>query len=629
MSIQGFTTFPAGISTFDCLLSIYALQLADNFTIIRGKHSIKFGADLRKDFFARSQSNQRSGVFSFNSTLTGNLLQPAGTGFGLASFMLGAVASATVETDQPVSYYGYSQSYYAQDDWKVTRRLSINLGLRWDWQGSPEETHNRISNFNPFVTNTNDGTHGGLQFAGVNFGKSLVRPGYTDFAPRIGLALDPFGGGKTSIRAGYGIYYPLTFTSIYFPETTPGMNANNTTYLGPGGSTLRPAFQLKEGFPYAPPLPLGVALGAGGLEGQTVSWVPPNNRTPYSQQWTLTVQHQLRGGFLLESGYSGNKGTRLPTPNYDLNQLPPQYYSMGQALLQSVPNPYAGKVSGTFSAPTIALQQLLRPYPYYGNINVTDPRAGSSSYHSALASVEKRMSNGLVLLASFTFGKLINEGTSAITSSQANGDQLSLGNAYRLGNFNRRLERALDPTDSAKHFVFSGVYELPFGVGKRWKSSNAVLNSVIGGWQLNTVTTLQDGLPLVIRGANNFIADRPNSTGQSAAVSNPTVSQWFNPSAFVNPSPFTIGNVGRTLPDVRGPGIIGIDFSIFKNTIFHEHWNVQLRAEAFNVINHVNLLEPNGTFVPGSNGQNISGTFGVITAARDPRLLQLGLKLLF
>ena len=629
MAVQGFQQFPAGISTYDCLLSIYALQLADNFTWIQGKHSVKFGLDLRKDFFGRSQSNLRSGTFSFNSTLTGNLQQPAGTGFGLASFMLGAVANATVETDQPVSYYGYSQGYYAQDDWKVTRRLTLNLGVRWDYQGSPRETHNRISNFNPYVTNPKNGTRGALQFAGLDFGSSLVLPSYDNFAPRVGLALDPFGDGRTSIRAGYGIYYPLTFTSIYFPETTPGMNANITSYVGAGGSTLVPAFQLKNGFPYTPPLPLGSALGPGGLEGQAVSVVPPNGRTPYSQQWTLTVQRQLPGGLLLETGYSGNKGARLPTANYDLNQLPPQYYSMGQALLQSVPNPYAGKVTGAYSGATIVQQQLLRPYPYYGNINVTDPRAGSATYHSFLASVEKRMSNGLVLLGSFTFGKLINEGTSAISSSQANGDQLNLGNGYRLGEFNRRLERSLDPTDSAKRFVFSAVYELPFGAGKRWRSSSRVLNGVIGGWQFNNVTAMQDGLPLVIRGANNFIADRPNSTGANASLSNPGIAEWFNTAAFVNPPPFAIGNLARTLPNVRGPGIISVDLSVFKSTIFHERWNIQFRAEAFNVINHVNLLEPNATFVPGTNGQNSSGSFGVITNARDPRLMQLGLKFLF
>jgi len=193
----------------------------------------------------------------------------------------------------------------------------------------------------------------------------------------------------------------------------------------------------------------------------------------------------------------------------------------------------------------------------------------------------------------------------------------------------RRLERSLDSTDSAKRMVFSGLYELPFGDGKHWTSSSRALSMILGGWQINSIVTLQDGLPLVVRGANNFIADRPNSKGASARLSNPTLSRWFDTAAFINPAPFTIGNVGRTLPDVRGPGTINIDFSLIKNVRIRESWNLQIRAEAFNVVNRANFRSPDTTFVPGASGQNISGSFGTITSARDPRLMQLGLKLMF
>jgi hypothetical protein len=629
MNIQGYQGFPAGISTFDCLLSIYTLQLVDNFTILRGKHSLKFGLDIRKNRFNRSQTSNRSGSFNFNSTLTGNLQQPAGTGSGLASFLLGAVASASAETDQPVTWRGYSQAYYAQDDWKLTQRLTLNLGLRWDYQHEPSESHNRISNFNPYGRNPQDGVLGRLEFAGIDFGMSIVGPNYRNFAPRVGFALDVFGNGKTALRGGYGIYYPLTFSQIYYPESNLGFNSNTTSYLGPGGSTQFPAFQLQQGFPTLPIPPLGAKLGPGGLEGQTVSYIQPNGGKPYSQQWTFTVQHELPGRFLLETGYSGNKGTRLVTANYDLNQLDPQYYSLGIALQQQVSNPYAGLVGGVFGGPSIARQQLLRPYPYYGNINVTDPRQGSSTYHAFLLNLEKRMSNGFVLLATYSFGKLINEGTSAIGSSQANGDQLNVGNGYRLGNINRRLERSLDPTDSAKHLAVSSVYELPFGPGKHWPVANRALKPLVHGWQVNGVAALQDGLPLVIRGANNFLADRPNSTGTTGHLQNHARDAWLDTSQFTNPPSFTLGNVARTLPDVRGPGIFSIDLSVAKTTSFGERFKLQFRAESFNFPNHVNLLEPNTTFVPGSNGQNISSTFGTITSARDARILQLGLKLLF
>ena len=152
---------------------------------------------------------------------------------------------------------------------------------------------------------------------------------------------------------------------------------------------------------------------------------------------------------------------------------------------------------------------------------------------------------------------------------------------------------------------------------------------MIGGWQINTVTVLQTGLPLVIRGANNFLADRPNSTGASARIESPGRDKWFNTTQFINPPEFTFGNVGRTLADVRAPGIVNIDLSVIKNTRIRERWNVQFRAESFNFANHVNLLAPNTTFVPGGDGRNINSTFGTITSARDARIVQLGLKILF
>jgi outer membrane receptor protein involved in Fe transport len=637
-AIAGYRTFPAAAS--NQLLYMTALQLQDNVSIIKGKHALRFGFDIRKNEFNRSITSASSGLFNFASATTANYQSPAGTGSALASYLLGAVSNATVETDQPVSWEGWSQAYYAQDDWKVTRRLTLNLGLRYEYQQVPRERWDRISNFNPYGANPNDGTLGRLEFAGKDFGDAPVLPDYTNFSPRAGFALDLFGNAKTAIRGGYGIYYPSTFTTSFFSDVSQGFNSVQTVYLGPGGSTQIPAFQFQNGLPSPPIQPLGRALGPSAFESQGVNYVKVNGRTPYAQQFALTVQQQLPRGYLLEVGYSGNKGSRLVTGGgttanggaggaYDLNQLDPKYYGLGQALNQQVPNPYAGKVSGIFGSPTITLQQSLRPYPYYNNINVTTPREGSSIYHSYLVNVEKRMSNGFVLLASYTFGKLLGEPTSVTLPGQAMSDQVNAGTGYRLGRFNRRLERSLDPTDSAKHFVLSSVYELPFGTGKRWSSSRALLNAFVGGWQLNGVLVLQDGLPMVIRGANNFIADRPNSTGVSGKLGDPSRYEWFDVTQFVNPAPFTIGNVARTLPDVRGPGIANIDLSVLKNTRVHERWNVQFRAESFNFANHVNLLQPNTTFVPGADGHNSSSTFGTITSSRDARIIQLGLKILF
>lgn len=203
--------------------------------------------------------------------------------------------------------------------------------------------------------------------------------------------------------------------------------------------------------------------------------------------------------------------------------------------------------------------------------------------------------------------------------------------AYQSPSFNRRVERSIHSTDSGKRFVFSAVYELPFGPGKRWNATNPVLRRIVEGWQLNGILTFQDGLPLSIRGANNQAADRPNSTGQSAKLpsSERSVGRWFDTSVFLNPALFAFGNVGRLLPDVRGPGINNIDLSVIQDTGLTEQFKVQFRAESFNFANHTNLLIPNTTFSQGADGRNQSAQFGRITRARGARVVQLGMKLIF
>jgi hypothetical protein len=244
-----------------------------------------------------------------------------------------------------------------------------------------------------------------------------------------------------------------------------------------------------------------------------------------------------------------------------------------------------------------------------------------------MLSAERRTGRGLTIMFSYTGGKVISDSL-ALPQSDF-GENAARESGFQDGKYNRRAERAVDPQDVAQRAVISSVYELPFGPGQRWNVSNAFLSRIVGGWQINTIGTFQTGLPIAITGANNQLASRPNSTGQSAKLENPTAARWFNTDAFVNPPEFTYGNVGRTLPDVRSPGTVNWDLSLLKSTQITEGVNLQFRAEAFNVFNHVNLGQPGTAFVPGANGKNSSGAFGVITSARDPRQIQLGLKLRF
>lgn len=626
MNIQGYPSWPSSLATLKGFITNHSVQLLNNVTKTLGKHTLKAGLDLRQNQYNLLQCNRCSGEFSFNNVLTGNPLQPAGTGDGLASFLLGAVATGSVESAQGITYQSISHSYYFQDDWKALPRLTLNLGFRYDYQQVPGERFNRLSNFNPFAANPRNNLPGRLEFAGQEYGRTAVGADFNDFSPRFGFALDLTGNGRMAIRGGYGIFYPYTFRGDYF-ESITGFGTTLTTYAAPGGNTQFPAFYLPDGLPSAPVQPLGRQLGPSAFESQNVTFYQPSGRTSYSQQWTLTIQRQLPGGFLLETGYTGNKGTKLITREYDLNQLDPRYYSLGRRLQDRVPNPFAGRVQGAFGGPTLTLEQSLRPFPYYNAINVTSPRQGSSIYHGWLVNLERRLSGGFVLLASYSFGKLINENIRV--PSPGGSEQLNAGANYRLGPYNRRLERGLDSTDSGGRFVVSTVYELPFGPGKRFLNSSGALGRITGGWQVNAIGTLQQGLPLVIRGASNFLADRPDSTGTSAVLESPARERWFNTAQFVNPPEYTIGNTPRTLPDVRSPGIKNLDFSLFKTTRIAERFHLQFRAEAFNITNRVNLFSPNGNFVPGPDGRNRSGTFGTITESRDARTVQFGLKLLF
>ena len=248
---------------------------------------------------------------------------------------------------------------------------------------------------------------------------------------------------------------------------------------------------------------------------------------------------------------------------------------------------------------------------------------GNFNSHMFIVSLEKRMSQGLSVMFNFTGGKLISEGmNSPVDFGAVEQSNLWL---YQDSKFNRRLERSVDPTDVSQRAVLSLLYELPFG-----KSGSAFVKKVVGGWQVNTIGIMQTVLPVVILGANNFgTASRPNSTGASAMLDEPTAQRWFNTEAFVNPANFTYGNIGHVLPDVRGPGTVNWDLSLIKNTRLTERINLQFRAEAFNFMNAVNLGLPNGGFSDGPNGRNQSGTFGTITSARDARNIQFGLKLLF
>lgn len=603
-------------------------QIVDSVTIIRGKHNFKTGFDLRWSRLSFINRSNPSGRFDFSASLTGNPLVPANTGFGLASFLLGEVGGGQIGYRPFFQYRSLPLGIYFQDDWKITRRLTLNLGVRYDVSGGPTEIHDRHSSFDPFVTNPETKTPGIMTYSGVNgVPSSYVDLDKNNFGPRIGFAWDPKGDGKTAIRAGYGLIYTISEIGHTQGDNSNALGFSVDTPFTSSGSVPVKAFQFSEG-PSTILQPLGAEGGPSAYRGFNVQYQDRHGLTPYVQQWNFTLQRSLWGGWTASAVYAGSRGVKLFGGNYNMNQLDPKYFSMGLDLQTSVANPFYGQIaSGALSGKTVQKQVLLRAFPDYQTVSTFAANNASSTYHSLQILVEKRFSSGISALASYTKSKLMSD-----TISIGGGGNGTTVADFRIGAFNRRLDRAIDQDDVSQRLVTSGVVELPFGRGKKFGSGmNRLVDGILGGWQLNGIATMQTGTPLVVRGSNNFtginypdlVADPSLPSGDRSA------NKWFNTDAFRNPANFVIGNAPRTLPSTRNPGLLDVSFSVFKTYHFRERFRLETRWELFNALNTVNLNGPNVSFSPNTAGVNTNASFGRIFSSLEARRMQLGMRLAF
>lgn len=599
-------------------------SLVSNVARVSGKHSLKAGYEGRL-LLINVWEARNAGSFSFNAGFTQGPNPNAASatvGYGFASFLLGTGSSGNLlqgwkNVASASTYHGF----YLQDDWRLTKKLTLNLGVRYDFDVPRTERYNRMNWLDTTVPSPLNNTPGfsnltgGVRFVGVGGNPRRQYDGdYNNIAPRAGLAyqINP----KTVLRAGFGqLFGPTTMAA----QGTVGPYGfrNEYVWVTSLDNGLTPQNYLSNPFPQGfRPLP-GAADGLLTAVGGRLEAPLRDTKTPYTLQWNFTVQRELPGQILLEAGYVGN-GSRLQSRGgeggFTLNQINPVYLSLGAQLNQQVPNPFFGRgLTGVLANPTISRAQLLRPFPQFTDVLPLFSNGGNTSYHGLQVTFSKRYAQGVTFEGNYTWSKTLAHGESHM-------------NSYDIG-----ISKSVTSNHIPHRLVFSGVYELPFGRGRRFGTSMSRLPDLIaGGWQVNGIVTIQSGTPLSI-GANNTIglftmAARANNNGTSAAKSGDVrnrMTAYFNPAVFSQPAPFTFGNVGTMLPDVLSHYTNNLDLSLFKVFALTERFRLQLRAETFNAFNRVQFGGINTSVTAGA-------AFGAVTSqANSPRQLQFGLKLIF
>jgi carboxypeptidase family protein len=638
-------------------------QFNDSVSIVRGKHTLKFGGELRALQFNVRRLTQSSGEFHFNALETSN----NGTGgYAVASALFGLVNEGTLNYGHTLGVRYKDFSFYGQDTYKLTSRLTLNYGLRYDLDRPARESQDRFSAVDPTLANPGAGN---ILGAYTYFGKGPGRNGQTRpqdtytkaFGPRVGFAYSI--NDKTVLRGGYGIFYePLKEGSFADQDALGFFNIENLS-VGNGAP-----FQIDNGFPHILP-PSGPFTPEGQNGNGGVILVPRNSGRPADiQSWNLDVQRQIANNLQVSVAYVGSKGTHLPALNIIPNQVNPTFLSLGNELTMNssclaagtCPNASAAGVNLPYQNFTGPLNQALRPFPQYGDFNQEDnsftpDRTGNSTYHAMQAQLNKRFAEGLSLLVSYTVSKNI---TDADSSGPGVAGFIGANAWIGQNSYNRRAEKAVSELDTPQSLVASFFYELPMGRGKRLLNNAGKANRVVAGWSVSGILSYQSGLPTAVYApcagtAGDVLFAGCHFTG-SARVNvipgvqqangrglNPFTTPFFNANAFAAPAPFTFGNEPRTLASARSFGGRNENLTIGKKTnIVGERATLDFRAEFFNVFNRHILQQPGGPggfatqlgtpFAPAGSatcpGPFACG-FGAIANASGPRAIQFGLRI--
>jgi carboxypeptidase family protein len=653
---------------------------------IMGKHSLKVGGEfrvLRNNYY---QSNNPGGLFYLDARMTGSNPQNSGTtlnprnpgvdalagGNGFASFLLGYGDHGNATEPARTADQNLYKAIYGGDTFQVTRKITLNLGVRVDLQGDWTERTNRIVAFNPSETSPIGAAAGMPNLKGAydlvassqHSGRSAFSS-WNHVSPRLGVSYQ--FDKNTVIRSGYGIFYlPVDIRWNDAPHNL-FINSFSTSWLAVASDGVTPNNVLSNPFPSGITPPFGRNQAAINVQGSGDEAPLPNNPAPYVQQWNLDIQRQFPGNLLVDVAYAGSKGTHLPMHDQTLNQLAPQFlptgaacvaavppappdpcpnnpaaYAIIQNLTTLVPNPFAGNCTGCTGPvlsgdigthPTVKREQLLRPFPQYDNVAMAEPDNRDSIYHSMQMKVEKHFAAGAQVLASYTVSKLIDNTNSEINWLEASPVGWNDANVNNL-----RGERSLDAFDVSQRFVLASVLDLPFGKGKKYANNlGTVADKLIGGWGINTIITVQRGFPIIIGGcpgplSNSGIPNVGCARNTRTALSKQTsgsldarLARWFDTSVFTNGNDYGYGTDSRTEPNIRSDGMKNFDFAVFKNTKFgpDQRLGAEFRAEFFNGFNHPQFSPPNSGCCGGNDFGRVSGQYNL------PRQVQFALRFTF
>ena len=644
-----------GQASFTTLLDRpYSHIARADLTKVLNKHTLKMGATWEKLFVNFTQLGSPDGQYSFGSSYTQqntSLGTSTTQGIGFATFLLGLPNNNGNDlqyTFSAATASAYAGGYF-QDDWRITRKLTINLGVRYDVDIPRTERYNRLSYFDINAASPLQGMvqssavcpncgnlKGAMEFVGTPgaaYGRHQTPTDLNNWAPRVGFAYNIFS--KTVIRGAYGILYAPSMLQAAGTSGTSGTEGFT------GGTALNATLNsgqtfvasLSNPFPNGLIRPLGSVqgpisgaltdIGGGVQDSYFIDYV-----NPMIQQWNFNIQQELKGSWLVQVGYLGSKGQHLPDGESSVNfdQLTSNFLALGPNLTAQVANPFYGIIknpTSTYANPTVNANLLLDTYPQYSSVAAFRKPIANSNYQSAIFSVEHRFRSGLTMLSSYTVSKLLDDASQVVTYiGQAGSKQ----DAYC-----RKCEKSVSSQDVPQRFVTSLNYELPFGRKRAYLNSiPKAADFLIGGWQMNGILTFQKGIPIAISNGGNSTGlnspgIRATDNGQNPQVTGSIgdrLNQYFVQSVFTQTPNYMFGNVGRFLPNVRQPGQHNLDFSLFKN--FHpvEKMNLQFRAEAFNFTNSPVWAAP-GTTV------NNPATFGIVTSASGNRTVQLALKLIY